>query len=384
MTPPAPTASARTRFPMLRAWWLADRAGVFRVVGLAVALISFVFLWPSLIEAGGAAPVLRNMVVHLYVVAWMMLATIGVRSIGSREVLTAYLLGTFMVPLLVFVPLAPVINWLGTGSDALGIWWVPPVEETALLAGVALIAWRLCRKSGRRPGVLDLVIVGFSVGSGLAIHEDGLYGRFLANFYEGTLAGAFDGVYGWLFPTFPSEVITGGVGGGIYHSGKGALYGLAIGLFILLRRRWPLSIWIIPAMWAYGTFDHVMYNQQVFHGPSPLRFLTGNGHAVSVLLMLTVPVMLVIQHWLRTRVDVGLPAFGIRGIREAIRRGSGPVDTVARLLAYGQYHRARNAAITATWSNPEAPPPRIRGVEAWGRLAFARRRTREAATSSSG
>lgn len=382
MTTAGSQSGSRTRLPLLRAWWIADRGAVIRVIGLIVATVSFILLWPSLIKIGGAALVMKNMTVHLYVLAWMMLVTLGVRSVGSRDVLAAYFMGTFLVPVLVFVPLAPIIKWLGSSSETLGVVFVPPVEEGAILLSVLLFGWRLTRRVGRRPGVIDMMVVGWAIGSGFAIHEDALYGRFLASWGDRTLLGAFDMPYGLLFPTFPTGTLPGGVGGGVYHGGKGLLFGLVVGLVIVLYRRMAWIIAIVPAVWLFSTFDHGLHNYQVWNGLSPLRFLTGNGHFLAIGLFLAVPALLVFEHWRRTRVEVDLPAFGLAGIREAIRRGSGPVDTLSRLLAYGHYHRARNAVLTAMWSEPGAPVPRLAGIEAWGRLAFTPREQTAGAESN--
>lgn len=376
---------------LLRAAWIADRAGLLRIFALGVAFVSFLFLWPHLVKVGGAGPVLNNIVVHGYVLAWVMLVTIGVRSIGLRDVVPAFFLGMFLVPLIVFVPLGPVVDRLGSGSGALATWWVPPFEEAALLGGTALMAWRLSRRVLRRPGPLDLFVVGWAVGSGYAIHEDALYGRFLANFSGKTLVGAFEGAYGWLFPTFAtnSPSVMDSAGPSTYHAGSGATYGLVLGLVILLIRRWPLVWLAVPAAWLALTFSHGLYNHQIWQGPSVLRLLTFNGHAEPIVLVLAVPVLLVFAYWRRRRVgDPGLPAFGWRGVREAFRRGGSPLDVVVRLFAYGQYHRGRNGLLNVAWSLPQEPLPPIRGIEAWGRIAFAPpsayTRPSEASASSGG
>lgn len=373
-------ASGRRWSALLRAWWIADRVSMIRFIGLCVALVSFLFLWPSLIKAGGATPVLSNFVIYGYVMAWLMLVTIGVRSVGSREVVTAFLLGMFLVPLLVFIPLRPVVDWLGFRSHALAALWVPPVEELVLLAVTGLFVWRLCRRADRRPGPLDLFVVGWSIGSGYAIHEDALYGRIQASVNR-TLEGAFEGGYGWLFPTFGPSAVGGGYGPSTYHAGSGAIYGLVLAAVILLRRRSPAVWFLVPAVWLYVTFDHALYNHQLWAGLSPWRYLVGNGHVLPVLVVIAVPVLLAFEHWRRREAELPLPAFGWRGVRRAIELGHGFADTLVRLLAYGQYHRARNAALNAARSRREGPPVPVRWVEAWGRLAFTPRDAARVATT---
>lgn len=141
---------------------------------------------------------------------------------GLRDVLGAYLLGTFLVPTLVFYPLKPVVNYLGSRSATLAIWWVPPVEETAILGAVSLIAWRLYRQRHRRP-VMDLMLLGWCVGSGASIHEDALYGRLFSDLYGKTISGSFSTAYGWIFPTFSVGYFDDGTGLNTYHAGSGML-----------------------------------------------------------------------------------------------------------------------------------------------------------------
>lgn len=364
------TASPSTqRSPsLLRLWWTVDRASLLRLAALALALLSFLWLWPSLIEVGGAAPVLRNLALHAYVLVWLAVVTVGVRTVGAREILTAFLLGVFLVPTIVFGLIWPVLTWLDPSGQALAVWWVPPLEESALLAVIGLQAWRLTRSPGRRPAALDLVVLGFATGGGYAVHEDALYGRLLASWTEGTFSGGFGGPYTWLFPTFATD-LPGGVDVVVYHGGSAAFLGLALGVALLLRRRFPAAVWLVPGFWVYAVLTHAVGNQ-LNYGTSPLAWLLVDGHGVPVLLLLGLLALLVLEHLRRRTCRLDLPAFGWRGLRDITRHGDGTADVLLRALAFGRYHRARNAAITAAWHRPDAPPPNTRGVEGWGRLAF--------------
>lgn len=354
----------------LRAWWRSDRISLLRTVALIIALISYAFLWPRLIAAGGSGLVLRNIALHLFVTAWLMLVSIGVRSVGSREVLGAYLLGTFLVPTVVFFPLQPVISRIGADSHALGVWWVPPLEEFAILAAVALIAWRLYRQRHRRPGVMDLLVLGWAVGSGYAIHEDALYGRLLANTVSETVSGAFGQMYGWIYPTFGTGHLTGGGGLAIYHAGSGMFYGLVLATALLLRTRVRHIMWIVPVAWLYGTFSHGLHNHQIFSfSLSPWRYLTGTGHVEAVILVAAVPVGLLVDYGRRRTVALRLPPVGLGGVAAAARRGTSTLRRLIRMLAAARYHRGRNAAINAVWRDRLADPD-LRTVEMWALVAF--------------
>lgn len=367
---PAGPSQGSPTVSLLRAWWMVDRGSLLRLVGLGVALASFVWLWPSLTSVGGAPPVLRNLVLHTYVLAWLVAVSVGVRSVGSREVVTAFLLGVFLVPTLVFVPIAPVIAWIDPAMTTLAVWWVPPLEETALLAVVGLLVWRSTRRAGRRPGVLDLMILGFAVGGGYAVHEDALHGRLIASWSQGTFRGAFDGPLTWLFPTFGTDLPTG-LSVYPYHAGHGALYGLAVGIVLLLVRRRPRVVWLLPLVWGYATLAHGI-NNRLTHGSSPLRALLGDGYVVTLLLAVAVPVLLVLEHHRRRSATFELPPLGWGALGAIARHGRGPVDVVVRSLAFGRYHRTRNAAITAAWRAPEQASPDTRGIETWARIAFRR------------
>jgi hypothetical protein len=360
--------AAPGRFGLLGAWWRLDRGSLLQFVALVLAVLSFAWLWPSLIDAGGARTVLSNLVVHGYALSVLMLVSVSVRTIGSREVLVAYLTGTFLVPTLVFVTGWPVLASLGSTSRAIAIYWAPPLEETALLVAIALLAWRLSRRPGRAPAMIDLLIVGYAVGSGVAVHEDALYGRLLAGHPNTTLTAAFEGPYAWLFPSF----LPPGSTFGTYHAGSGAAFGIAIGAVILLRRRFPHIIWSLPVVWAYLVGDHWLMNYQAARGPTWVRHLFGDGHVLAVALVVAVPALIVVAHLRRRKATLDPPAFGLRSFVDIATYSDGPGDTLVRWLALARYHRTGNAAIVAAWRDPDRPPPDEAGIHAWGYLALGR------------
>jgi RsiW-degrading membrane proteinase PrsW (M82 family) len=362
------------RLDGLRAWWQVDRTAVIRLGGLSLALVSAVALWPSLIRVGGAAPLVGNIVVHLYVLSWMMLASFTVRTIGVREVLVAFLLGVFVVPSLVFVPGTPVLDWLGATSPVIAVYWAPLLEETALLLVVGLLAWRYTRRAGRAPGLADLFVGGFAVGAGAAIHEDALYGRLLASFPSTEIGPAFERTYSVLYPTFGPPLYTvAGEPTGLYsyHAGHGAYFGLLVGIVILLHRRHAWVWWILPVGWAYGALEHGLANLQLQTGPLAIRAAVGDGHVFAVLLVLAAPAVIVLDHRRRRHAPHAIVAVDRTRIRAAGQRAAGVVDRISRFGALLRHHRNRNAAAydAARRREPVRLDPQLDTV--WLRFALA-------------
>ncbi len=365
---------------LLRAWWILDRGSLIQTVGLGLSMVSFVLLWPSLLEAdwagpGGAGPVLGNLFLHAYVLGWLLLVTIAVRSIGCREVMIAFFMGVFLVPSFVFVAGWPARQaLLSSNPEAIAVYWAPVLEETGLLLALGILTWRLLRRAGRAPGILDLYVLGFAVGSGFAVHEDALYGRLLAGFPTQTVSDAFSGAYGPLFPTFvdTGQTVAGAnIGFYTYHAGHGAFFGLVIGIIVLLYRRYWWVVFLLPAAWLYAVVEHGVSNAQLSRGPLALRHLFAGGHLIAVLLVLVVPTLLVIAYLRRARTPIEPPAIGLFGLRDIAKHADGIGDTLVRWIAFARYHRTRNAAINAAWRRPDVPVSGW-GIDGWGRLAFGR------------
>lgn len=364
-SPPATSAPG-----WLRLWWRADRLSLLRGIALTVALISYALLWPRLLEHGPARLIIINIALHLFVTAWLMLVSLGVRSVGSRDVLGAFLLGTFLVPMLVFLPLKPVISRIGPDSDALAVWWVPPMEEFAILAAVSLIAWRLYRQRHRRPGVIDLAVIGWSVGSGYSIHEDALYGRLIADLDSGSFTGAFQGFYGWIFPTFIENNPPYAANVMTYHAGSGLLFGVVLGAALLLRSRVKHIMWLVPVVWLYLTIDHSLGNHLVSNfDMTPWRHLTGAGHVLAVLCIAVALIALLADYSRRKNVTMPLSTMGLGGIVVAARGGPSPLRKLVRVLAAARYHRTRNGAINAIWRD-RLRDPDLMALERWALLAY--------------
>lgn len=352
----------------LRAWWAADRGAVLQFGGLLVAVASFLALIPSLLRVGGAEPLLGNIAIHLYVAVWLLVATAFTRSIGLREVVVAWLMGTFLVPTLVFLPGIPARNWLGDDSAVMAVYWAPLLEETGLILVIGLLVLRLTRRAGRAPGPMDVFILGFAVGGGYGVHEDALYGRLLASFPASTPGPAFEATYGLLWPVFvePDPLIAGpGYGLYTYHAGHGAFFGLLFAIVLLLVHRWRPIVWLLPLGWSYAVVEHALANLQLSVGPHPLRWLFLSGHVIALLLIVAVPVLLVVELWLRRQVTLPVPSLDRTAVGSACRRAAGPVDKLVRATAGLRYHRTRNALLYDAARRPVPRAAHLRSLEAW-------------------
>ena len=355
----------------LRAWWRADRGALLQLGGLLVAVISFLALIPSLLRVGGAEPLLGNLVIHLYVAVWLLIATAFTRSIGLREVVVAWLMGTFLVPTLVFLPGIPARNWLGDDSAVMAVYWASLLEETGLILVIGLLILRLTRRAGRAPGPMDVFILGFAVGGGYGVHEDALYGRLLASLPATTPGPAFEATYGLLWPVFvepPAAIVGPGYGLYTYHAGHGAFFGLLFAVVLLLVHRWRPIVWLLPLGWTYAVVEHALANLQLSVGPHPLRWLFLSGHVIALLLIVAVPVLLAVEVWFRRQVAVPVPPLDRAVVGGALRQAAGPVDTVVRALAGLRYHRTRNALLYDAARRPVPQAAHLRPLEAWARV----------------
>lgn len=330
--------------------WRHSRANLIRTIALLMSVVVFLALLPSLAQVGGPGPLAMNLATHAYVLAWLMLLTLPVRSIGSREVLVAFFLGMFLIPGFVFLIGTPIRSWLADDPHTLAIIWAPLLEETGLLLAVAILAFRLVRRSAGPPGLADLFVLGFAVGAGYAIHEDALYGRFQPGWHT-TFATVFDGAYGWAYPTFSDMTF----GFSTYHGAHGAFLGLAVAIAVLLvsRARWVAAV--VPVAWAYSVVDHAAANWQVSYGDVWFGVAVANGHAIALVVLLAPAVLLVVELVRRRRSTVPLPTPTIWLVVNLVRYSGGPLDAAARLLMAAGYHRTRNAMTNAAWREPDAP-----------------------------
>jgi RsiW-degrading membrane proteinase PrsW (M82 family) len=123
---------------------------------------------------------------------------------------------------------------------------VPIIEETVKTLPLLLVAWIWLRRRLGTPGVVDLGLLGTAVGAGFAVHEDAMWQR---------LSGSgFDGVLGWLAPSFHTEagVVMG-------HAGWTGLFGIGLGIWLVnTRRRWTIVFPLVAL--AVSTVDHGLWN----------------------------------------------------------------------------------------------------------------------------
>jgi RsiW-degrading membrane proteinase PrsW (M82 family) len=223
------------------AWPLHRTARAARSSLVAIALVIAVLRLPTIVDGEWAN--VQDLIGYAAVtLGWLLLASVFVRTITPRHVISCWLLGIFFA--------APLVEGIGAVLDdhlagnAFEAGAVPVLEELAKLLpviGVAAVAgW-----TRRGVGAVDLAILGFAVGAGFALYEDMLWGRMFAS--------GFDGL-GVAFPTmFQDPVVAAG------HAVWTASAALGVGLLSLHRRRrwaWFVAPVLLVAPWA----DHAVIN----------------------------------------------------------------------------------------------------------------------------
>lgn len=200
---------------------LGSRWRTFTRVGAAMMLVALPSLLPTY-SGGNWSDLAAGAFFHLWTLALLLAISWRVRSVSLPTVATYWFTGMFSSVLIVHLLSGP-LTALSDGVDGMN-WIVPALEELAKALPLVL-AVVLGRKLWRHPGLSDLIILGFAVGSGYAFHEEVLWGR---------VAGTGLGLdIGLLVPSVMRFDGTYVVGDAVWT----ALVGLAIGLFLLHRRR---------------------------------------------------------------------------------------------------------------------------------------------------
>lgn len=291
---------------------------------------------------------------------WLLLVTLPLRTVGTRRLVSAFLIGVF--------PVTGAIVWLGIPmfaifgqrdlTRAIG---TPLLEESIKAAALTLIAWLWWRRRGQEPAVIDLALLGMAMGAGLMIHEDALHLRQIAS---------PDGFFGPLFPFFLDQPV-GRFRFLIAQAGWGAVLGVDVGLARLARHQPGAPILIVIAATALTTLDHAIYNADA-------RWVSGIqatvqdvrlGGWVLILALLSAAVIDVVR---RQRAPVRTPV----GFGTLRRVWSGHAGTTVRLLALvacGRLHRAQLGRAYARADDPTLKDdPDAADVRIWRRRAALR------------
>jgi RsiW-degrading membrane proteinase PrsW (M82 family) len=257
------------------AWPLRRTARAARSSLVAIAVVIAVLRLPTIVD--GEWSNVQDLIGYAAVaLGWLLLASVFVRTITPRHVISFWLLGLFFA--------APLVEGIGAVLDdhvagnAFEAGAVPVLEELAKLLPIiglaAVTGW-----TRRGVGAIDLAILGFAVGAGFALYEDMLWGRMFASGFEGI---------GMAFPTMLQDPI---VAAG--HAVWTACAALGVGLLFLHRRhRW--AWFVAPVLIVAPLADHAVINYRGEEYDSLRSFLL-DGTLVPWLLLVGLVVALVIE-----------------------------------------------------------------------------------------
>lgn len=232
--------------------------------GLVVSLLVFLLSVQDLRQMGNTlSTITRHGWYGMWTVGWMMAVTFHVRTLRLRHVVRGWLTGFFTAVGLILI-VVWMTEWLIPTGNLRTAFIVPIVEEMGKALPLLWLAWMGLRGKIAEPSITDFVILGYAIGAGFGVHEDGLWVRSVST-------GFGSSVWGVLFPTFlwKSPFV-------IAHAGWTAMVGLGIGLTWHFRR---LKVgWLLAAVpLALAILDHIAIN---YRGSAEgfLRALTFDGH----------------------------------------------------------------------------------------------------------
>jgi len=307
------------------------------MLGFLVALVSFAFIAIPAIADGNGEQLLADVVAHSYVLIWMLAATVAVRTVGIRQVMTMFLSGFFLATAVAALLSRPLLDRFGSNDMTVAL-WVPLVEELSKAIPLVLLIWAYHRRRGQAHGVSELMMMGFAIGAGMAVHEDILYGRTIVS-TNGTVFGSFNDPWGAVFPTFfngSGEMLTG-------HSGWGALIGLGLGLASVYRRRRIVAACFALFGVLFAVIDHSAINMRGSLAPV-VDALSLNHTTVVATLAVGFPLAIVYDVLRRRHRPPPLPKPGLAMYRTALSPRTGGSRIVLNLFALGHYRRGWTAA----------------------------------------
>lgn len=355
----AETPAAPTMAGVLITWARTRPLELLPIVGLLIALITFAFVAGGAILGGAGDQLMKNVAANSFVLIWMLLATISVRTVGVRDTMVAFLSGIFLCTSLVYFTIRPLRNQISDeifASSVIG----PLVEEGIKLLPLLLILWAYHRRWNRDHGVSDLLVLGFAVGSGMGMAEDILYKR--------NIGELFTGSWGWIFPTFYERSPVSTEIFGIWapsmpqitlvaHAGWGMIIGFGLGLASIYRRRPILAMGVAIGALALVIVDHSAYNFAVQQRTWFPRLLLDH-NLLAFLIVLIIPLSIVYDSMRRNHRKPILPVPKLKLSWRAFRSEGDRFAGVTGLLAVGHYRRGWNALAYARASNEAVPDGR--------------------------
>lgn len=318
--------------------WLKRRPlEALPMLGFLIAIASFVAVAFPAFGRGSGKEMMADLVAQSYVLIWMLVATLVVRTVGIRQVMTMFLSGFFLATTVSLLLGRPVIDRFGM-SDATVALWVPIVEELAKIIPLILMLWAYSRRRGQAHGVSELMVMGFAIGSGMAAHEDIMYGRTKVS-VDGSVFGSFTEPWGAIFPTF----YTGGGGVVTGHSGWGAVIGLGLALASVYHRRRILAACFATGGVLVAIIDHAASNMRG-DLTSVVHALSLNHTTVVAVLAVGFPLAIAYDVMRRRHRPPPLPRPGFALYRAALTTNGGVSRMVLNFFALGHYRRGWTAA----------------------------------------
>lgn len=215
-------------------------------LGIVVSLVAFAVAFVGFVRLGGTV---GGLLADAGQIAWtvgvLYAATWSLRTIRLRDVIRAWLLGFFVVMLVVEVVGLGVTALVPPGDLRTAV-LVPILEEVLRTAPLGLFLWLAATGRMRELGAVDITILGMLIGAGFGYHENALYVRPVGDGFSASF-------WGVLFPALPLSWNVVG------HLGWSAMIAGAIGVAWRLRHiTWIVAVPLLAL--AVGVLDHAANN----------------------------------------------------------------------------------------------------------------------------
>lgn len=334
------------------------------ITGFIVSVISFLAVVVPVIFAGQGKALGTNLIAVWYVLGWMLLVTVSVRTIGVRQLITMFFAGFFLSTMVSFLLVRPVLDQFGA-NDVTAALWVAAVEELAKALPLALTLWAYVRRRGQAHGISDFVLMGTAIGGGMTVHEDLLYGRSLSR--GSSLFAPFEGQWGATFPVMVTDwgpTMTG-------HVGWGTIIGLGLAFASVYRKHRVLSLCFALLPLCIAIIDHAAWNARGALAV-PLTALSLQHTLAIAVFVAALPLALIYDVLRRRHLPPELPSPGFTMHRVALSQPRDPWRVLVNFLALGHYRRGwiSSAYDRATPGGSGRASNDNHRLEAWFRVIF--------------
>lgn len=304
-------------------WPLHNLGRAVRSFAVAIGVVVAAIRLPMVVD-GEWANFREILWYEAITLAWLLLATIYVRTITPRQTVSFWLVGIFVAG-----PLADALGTVLNGyvaGNAFGAVIVPPLEEGIKLLPVVIFAVLMSR-AGRGFGVADLFVLGAAVGAGFALYEDMLWGRAFVSGFEG---------WGVLFPTVLQDPVFA-AGHLVWTAGA------ALGVGVLFLHRQKLWAWIAgPVLIVVPLVDHAVVNYRGEEYDTMRSALLG-GRLTILLIVVTLVVAIMLESRIVSDSGRGDHLFAPVSVRELLSARLPPAFGAA--TSARQLQRFRNDAV---------------------------------------